>query len=61
MPEHNMTLEELKRHRAQAATLVKLHGKDYLPFFHVFHDEILRIERQATELETALQFASSEV
>ena len=58
MPKHNMTLEELKRHRAQAANLVKLHGKDYLPFFNVFHEEIQRAEQQESALDIALQFAT---
>ncbi|WP_320142436.1 hypothetical protein [uncultured Cohaesibacter sp.] len=60
MPDHNMTLEELKRHRAQAANLVKLHGKDYLPFFNVFHEAVLRAERQESEFDLAMQFATAD-
>ena len=60
MPDHNMTLEELKRHRAQAANLVKLHGKDYLPFFNVFHEAIIMMEKEQSDLEIALRFASTD-
>ena len=58
MQQQTMTLEELKRHRAQAANLVKLHGKDYLPFFNLFHEEVLKAEQQQSEIDIALQFAT---
>ncbi len=57
MQTHDLTLEDLKRHRRQAATLVKLHGAEYLPFFQLFDAEIQRMEATENDLDRALQFA----
>nr|WP_321457220.1 hypothetical protein [uncultured Cohaesibacter sp.] len=60
MQQQTMTLEELKRHRAQAATIVKLHGKKYLPIFNVFHEAIILAEHQEDNFDLAMKFASDD-